>query len=40
MRSIATILAPAIVLATLAATAAAEPVAPPPVKIAVIPFEL
>jgi Protein of unknown function (DUF2380) len=40
MRSIATILAPAIVLATLAAAAAAEPVAPPPVKIAVFPIEL
>jgi hypothetical protein len=40
MRSIATILAPAIVLAALTAADAAEPAAPPPIKIAVFPFEL
>ncbi|MEH2529809.1 hypothetical protein V1277_003817 [Bradyrhizobium sp. AZCC 1588] len=40
MRSIATILAPAIVLATLAAAGAAEAAAPPPTTIAVFPFEL
>ncbi|WP_051379463.1 DUF2380 domain-containing protein [Bradyrhizobium murdochi] len=40
MRSIATILAPAIVLAALATAAAAETPAPPPIKIAVFPFEL
>ncbi|MEH2539878.1 MULTISPECIES: DUF2380 domain-containing protein [unclassified Bradyrhizobium] len=40
MRSIATILAPAIVLATLATAEAAETPAPPPIKIAVFPFEL
>jgi Protein of unknown function (DUF2380) len=40
MRSIATILAPAIVLATLATAEAAETAAPPPIKIAVFPFEL
>ena len=40
MRSIALILAPAIMLAALAAAGAAETVAPSPVKIAVFPFEL
>jgi hypothetical protein len=40
MRAIALILAPAIMLAALAAAGAAETVAPSPVKIAVFPFEL
>jgi len=40
MRSIAVILAPAIMLAALAAAGAAETVAPSPIKIAVFPFEL
>ncbi|MFG3596084.1 DUF2380 domain-containing protein [Bradyrhizobium sp. RDI18] len=40
MRSIATILAPAIALATLATAEAAETATPPPIKIAVFPFEL
>jgi hypothetical protein len=40
MRSIVLILAPAIVLAAFAPAAAAETVAPPPVKMAVFPFEL
>jgi Protein of unknown function (DUF2380) len=40
MRYIALILAPAMVLAALAAAGAAEAVAPPPIKIAVFPFEL
>ncbi|KRR07042.1 hypothetical protein CQ12_24665 [Bradyrhizobium jicamae] len=40
MRTIALVLAPAIVLAALAAAGAAETAAPPPVKIAVFPFEL
>jgi hypothetical protein len=40
MRYIALILAPAIVLAALAAAGATEAVAPSPIKIAVFPFEL
>lgn len=40
MRCIAFILAPAVVLAGLAVAAAAEAVAPPPIKLAVFPFEL
>jgi hypothetical protein len=40
MRYIAFILAPAILLAGLAAAGAAEAAAPPPVRIAVFPFEL
>jgi hypothetical protein len=40
MRSIALILAPAIMLAALAAVGAAETVAPSPIKMAVFPFEL
>ena len=40
MRTIALILAPAMVLAVHAAAGAAETVAPSPVKIAVFPFEL
>jgi hypothetical protein len=40
MRSIALILAPAIILAALAAAGAAETVAPSPIKMAVFPFEL
>jgi hypothetical protein len=40
MRTIALILAPAIVLAALRAVGAAEAAAPPPIKIAVFPFEL
>jgi hypothetical protein len=40
MRSIAFILAPAMVLAGFAVAKAAEPVAPPPIKLAVFPFEL
>jgi hypothetical protein len=40
MRSIALILAPAIVLAGFAPAAAAETVAPSPIKMAVFPFEL
>jgi hypothetical protein len=40
MRSIALVLVPAIVLAVHAAAGATEPVAPPPIKIAVFPFEL
>ena len=40
MRAIALSLAPAIMLAALAAAGAAETVAPSPVKIAVFPFEL
>src|SRR4030095_15298771 len=40
MRTIALILAPAIVLAALAAAGAAETAAPSPVKMAVFPFEL
>ena len=40
MRHIALILAPAIVLAALAAAGAAETAASPPIKIAVFPFEL
>ena len=40
MRYIAFILAPAIVLAGLAAARAAEAAAPPPIRIAVFPFEL
>ena len=40
MRYIALILAPAIMLAALAAAGAAETAAPPPIKIAVFPFEL
>jgi hypothetical protein len=40
MRSIALILAPAIVLAAFAPAAAAETVAPSPIKMAVFPFEL
>src|SRR3954467_7771890 len=40
MRTIALILAPAIMLAALAAAGAAETVAPSPIKMAVFPFEL
>jgi len=40
MRGSAFILAPAMVLAGFAAAGAAEPVAPPPIKLAVFPFEL
>src|SRR5215208_5751610 len=40
MRSIALILAPSIVLAAFAPAAAAETVAPSPIKMAVFPFEL
>ena len=40
MRSIALILAPAIVLAAFAPAAVAETVAPSPIKMAVFPFEL
>jgi hypothetical protein len=40
MRTIALILAPAIVLGALAAAGATEAVASPPIKIAVFPFEL
>ena len=40
MRSIALILAPAIVLVTFAPAAIAETVAPSPIKMAVFPFEL
>ena len=40
MRGSAFILAPAMVLAAFAAAGAAEPVAPPPIKLAVFPFEL
>jgi hypothetical protein len=40
MRTIALILTPVIVLASLAAAGAAETVAPSPIKIAVFPFEL
>src|SRR5438552_17995084 len=40
MRTIALILAPAIVLAALAVAGAAETAAPPPIKMAVFPFEL
>jgi hypothetical protein len=40
MRSIALILAPAIVLAVFAPAAVAETIAPSPIKIAVFPFEL
>src|SRR5829696_5951087 len=40
MRTIALILAPAIVLAALSAAGAAETVVPSPVKMAVFPFEL
>jgi hypothetical protein len=40
MRHIALVLAPAIMLAALAAAGAAETAASPPVKIAVFPFEL
>ena len=40
MRTIAHILAPAIVLGALAAAGATEAVASPPIKIAVFPFEL
>jgi Protein of unknown function (DUF2380) len=40
MRSIALILVPAIVFAAFAPAAVAETVAPPPIKMAVFPFEL
>jgi hypothetical protein len=40
MRYIAPILAPAVVLLAFAAAGAAEAIAPPPIKIAVFPFEL
>src|SRR5436190_11687971 len=40
MRTIALILAPAIVLAALAVAGAAETAVPPPIKMAVFPFEL
>jgi hypothetical protein len=40
MRGIAFILVPAMVLAGLAVARAAEPVKPPPIKLAVFPFEL
>ena len=40
MRTIALILVPAIVLAALAVVGAAETAAPPPIKMAVFPFEL
>ena len=40
MRTIALVLVPAIVLAALAVVGAAETAAPPPIKMAVFPFEL